>query len=56
VVVTDMNSTNGTVLVLPGQPSFRLHPGTGVPVPPGGVIELGTGVSVTVVHAGGEAE
>jgi resuscitation-promoting factor RpfA len=56
VVVTDMNSTNGTVLVLPGQPSFRLHPGTGVPVPPGGVIELGTGVSVTVVRTGEEPE
>ncbi|PFG41273.1 FHA domain-containing protein [Georgenia soli] len=56
VVVTDMNSTNGTVLVLPGQPSFRLHPGTGVPVPPGGVVELGTGVSITVVRAGEDAE
>jgi hypothetical protein len=56
VVVTDMNSTNGTVLVLPGQPAFRLHPGTGVPVPPGGQIELGTGVSITVVRAGEEAE
>ncbi|MCK6209444.1 FHA domain-containing protein [Georgenia sp. EYE_87] len=56
VVVTDMNSTNGTVLVLPGQPAFRLHPGTGVPVPPGGVVELGTGVSITVVRAGEEVE
>jgi len=56
VVVTDMNSTNGTVLVLPGQPSFRLHPGTGVPVPPGGVVELGTGVTIAVVRAGEEAE
>ncbi|MPV37188.1 FHA domain-containing protein [Georgenia subflava] len=55
VVVTDMNSTNGTVLNLPGQPAFRLHPGTGVPVPPGGVIELGSGVSVTVVRAGEDA-
>jgi hypothetical protein len=56
VVVTDMNSTNGTVLVLPGQPSFRLHPGTGVPVPPGGVVELGAGVTIAVVRAGEEAE
>ncbi|MFC7405976.1 FHA domain-containing protein [Georgenia alba] len=53
VVVTDMNSTNGTVVFLPGQPSFRLHPGSGVPVPPGGVIEIGTGVTATVM-AGGE--
>ncbi|WP_052436848.1 FHA domain-containing protein [Georgenia sp. SUBG003] len=56
VVVTDMNSTNGTVLVLPGQPAFRLHPGTGVPVPAGGVVELGTGVSIAVVRAGEEAD
>ncbi|HLT84937.1 MAG TPA: FHA domain-containing protein, partial [Phototrophicaceae bacterium] len=48
VVVTDMNSTNGTVVHLPDQPSFRLQPGTGVPVAAGAVIELGTGVEVTV--------
>jgi len=50
-VVTDMNSTNGTIVFLPGRPAFRLHPGSGVPVPPGGVIEIGTGVTVTVMAA-----
>ncbi|MFH5823509.1 FHA domain-containing protein [Georgenia sp. AZ-5] len=53
VVVTDMSSTNGTLLHLPGQQPVRLRPGTGVPVPPGGVIELGAGVRITV--AGEEA-
>ncbi len=48
VVVTDMNSTNGTVIHLPDQPSFRLQPGTGVPVAAGAVVELGAGITVTV--------
>lgn len=49
VVVTDMSSTNGTVVTAPGdRPAFRLRPGSGVPVPPGTVIELGTGVSLRV--------
>ena len=48
VVVTDLSSTNGTVLHLPDQPPFRLQPGTGVPVEAGAVIELGAGVTVTV--------
>lgn len=55
VVVTDMNSTNGTVVTLPGQPAFRLQPGTGVPVPAGSVIELGVGVTVRVALVGEEA-
>ncbi|TNC18673.1 FHA domain-containing protein [Georgenia sp. 311] len=53
VVVTDMNSTNGTVVHLPDQPSFRLQPGTGVPVGPGAVIELGVGVELTVQRVEG---
>ncbi|MEE6282405.1 FHA domain-containing protein [Georgenia sp. MJ170] len=52
VVVTDMNSTNGTVVALLDQPAFRLQPGTGVPVPAGAVIEIGAGVSVRVAPAG----
>ncbi|MCM3659619.1 FHA domain-containing protein [Georgenia satyanarayanai] len=48
VVVTDLSSTNGTVVHRPDQPPVRLQPGTGVPVGAGAVIELGTGVTVTV--------
>lgn len=54
VVVTDMNSTNGTVLHLPDQPPVRLQPGSGVPVGAGAVIELGVGVTVTVAQVEGE--
>ncbi|GAA1642131.1 FHA domain-containing protein [Georgenia ruanii] len=52
VVVTDLGSTNGTVLHLPGRPPRRLRPGTGVPVPPGGVVELGAEVSIGVERVG----
>ncbi|MGC5616485.1 hypothetical protein [Georgenia sp. Z1491] len=52
VVVTDMDSTNGTVIVLPDQPAFRLHPRTGVPVPPGAYVELGTDAGFHVDVAG----
>jgi hypothetical protein len=49
VVVTDLNSTNGTVLIQPdGQERHQLPPGRHVPVHPGSVLELGDGVSLTI--------
>jgi len=48
VLVTDLRSTNGTVVVLPGSPPRRLHPGESVPVPAGTVIDLGDGVTAVV--------
>jgi hypothetical protein len=48
VLVTDLRSTNGTVVVLPGSPPRRLHPGESVPVPPGTVVDLGDGVTAVV--------
>jgi FHA domain len=49
VVATDLNSTNGTVLVRPGGfERQQLAPGDHVPVQPGSVLELGDGVSITV--------
>ena len=49
VVATDLNSTNGTVLVRPGgYERQQLAPGEHVPVQPGSVLELGDGVSITV--------
>ena len=49
VVATDLNSTNGTVLVRPGgYECQQLAPGEHVPVQPGSVLELGDGVSITV--------
>jgi FHA domain len=49
VLVTDLNSTNGTVLVRPGSVDRqRLAPGEPVPAQVGSVIELGDGVSVLI--------
>lgn len=51
VVVTDLHSTNGTLLIRPGQPeSERLPPGDPVTVYPGCVIDLGDAVTILVDH------
>ena len=47
-VVTDLNSTNGTVVVQPGSPPRRLHPGEGASVTAGTVVDLGDGITLTV--------
>jgi len=49
IVVTDLNSTNGTILVRPGGGDRQqLAPGEPIPVQVGSVIELGDGVSVLI--------
>ena len=48
-VVTDLGSTNGTVLRLPGLPPETLPAGVAVQLVPGAVIDLGDGVSIQVV-------
>jgi hypothetical protein len=49
VVVTDLNSTNGTILVWPGDVDRQqLAPGERIPVQVGSVMELGDGVSVLI--------
>ena len=49
ILVTDLHSTNGTVLVAPGSKQRRLlPPGESVPVELGSVLELADGVSVLV--------
>lgn len=47
-VVTDMGSTNGTVLTLPGFGPEELQPGMAVQLIPGSVIDLGDGVTIQV--------
>lgn len=47
-VVTDLGSTNGTVIVLPGEPARELRPGDPVDLVPGTVIDLGDGLSIRV--------
>lgn len=49
-VVTDMGSTNGTVLQQPGLPPEDLQPGIPVQLLPGSVIDLGDGVSIQVTQ------
>ena len=50
-VVTDMGSTNGTVLVQPGGGPEDLEPGVPVPLVPGAIIDLGDGMTIQVLHA-----
>jgi hypothetical protein len=47
-VVTDLGSTNGTVLVQPGLPPEDLKPGIAVQLIPGAIIDLGDGVTIQV--------
>jgi hypothetical protein len=47
-VVTDLGSTNGTVLVQPGLGPEELQTGTAVRLVPGAVINLGDGVTIQV--------
>ena len=49
-VVTDMGSTNGTVLVQPGLPPEDLQPGIAVQLIPGAIIDLGDGVTIQVAN------
>lgn len=51
LVVTDLHSTNGTLVRAPGRPDQLLHPGQAVVVDPGWTVDLGDGVSF-VVEAG----
>lgn len=49
-VVTDMGSTNGTVLVQPGLGPEDLKPGIAVQLIPGAVINLGDGITIQVTR------
>jgi FHA domain len=49
-VVTDLGSTNGTVLVQPGLAPEDLQPGVAVQLLPGAIIDLGDGVTIQVTN------
>jgi len=49
-VVTDLGSTNGTLLVQPGLPPEDLKAGVAVQLLPGAVLDLGDGVTIQVVQ------
>jgi hypothetical protein len=44
VLVTDLNSTNGTLVTLPGHEPQQLRPGEPVPMQPGTVVTLAEGI------------
>lgn len=44
VLVTDLNSTNGTLVTLPGREPEQLRPGQPMPIKPGTVVTLAAGV------------
>jgi hypothetical protein len=48
-VVTDLGSTNGSVLVQPGLPPEDLQPGIAVQLLPGALIDLGDGLTIQVL-------
>ncbi len=50
-VVTDLGSTNGTLVVQPGLPPEDLQPGIAVQLVPGAVVDLGEGVTIQVTTA-----
>ena len=48
ILATDLHSTNGTMLVRPGQAPVRMMPGTPVTIDPGTILDLGDGGVITV--------
>lgn len=49
VVVTDLHSTNGTLLITdPSSSAVLLKPGEPTPIPIGSSLELGDGITVTI--------
>src|SRR5690606_29858142 len=48
VVVTDLHSSNGTFVIVPGRPPQKLRAGEPTPVVVGTVIDLGDGATLTV--------
>jgi len=50
-VVTDMGSTNGTVLVQPGLPPEDLKAGIAISLIPGAILDLGDGVTIQTTNA-----
>lgn len=51
VVLTDLKSTNGTIVLVPGNPPRTLRPGETVVVSPGTLVDLGDDVVIHVLSA-----
>jgi len=48
VVVTDLHSSNGTMITLPGRAAQKLRPGEPATIIVGTVIDLGDGATLTL--------
>lgn len=48
IIATDLHSTNGTMVVRPGQAPARMVPGSAVTIEPGTLLDLGDGGVITV--------
>ena len=48
IEVVDLNSTNGSVVAIPGQAPVRLVPGQATPVPLGTIVDLADGVQIRI--------
>ena len=49
VVVTDLRSTNGTRVIIPGQPTVLVAPGDSMALDVGAIIDLGDGNRLEVL-------
>lgn len=48
IEVMDLNSTNGSVLAVPGRPPVQLVPGQATVVPLGTIVDLGDGIQIRI--------
>ncbi|GAA1978543.1 FHA domain-containing protein [Microbacterium pumilum] len=48
IIATDLNTTNGTLLLRSGSDPVRLHPGEPTVVVPGDILDLGDGITVAI--------
>lgn len=55
-VVTDLHSTNGTIVRVPGAAPQRLRGGDTLVIAAGGIIELGDGISIAVLPPASETD
>lgn len=46
VEVIDLNSTNGSMLAVPGRAPFRMQPGVPTQIPLGSIVDLGDGIQI----------
>ena len=49
IVVTDLRSTNGTVVTMPGSDAFGLRPGESVVAVPGTLVDIGEGNHIEIL-------